>query len=238
TITTKALQYFHLTVRDPEGNPIESGIGYTVYTAGSTTAATIYSDEAETAKTNPVTTTVFATDKEIKFWLNAASCDILLDLANGQRVFLDGITAAKEHNAIIPDQEQQQAVKVGKIFEFDCAETAVTNVIIPALANPRGIIITHVFGIVTEAMVGSSQDQGIVTVSDESDNSICTLTPTDAAADAIGDYILGFQAQSTATGTAGKSVAAGEYVDAVVTQATAGGTPAGKYKVYVEYIQL
>jgi hypothetical protein len=228
---------YHLNVRDQEGNILESGVSYTVYTAGTNTAATIYGDSQRTSKTNPVTTTVFATDKGCRFWAATATVDIRLEY-NGQRVNIDALAPGSEHNVIINTQDIGNVLRVGKVFEFDCAETPVTNVIIPAADNPNGILITSVFGYITEAMVGSSEDQGIVTVSDESDNAICTLTPSDGAADAIGDYILGLQTDSTATGTAHPGlVAAGEYVDAIVTQATA-GTPAGKYKVYVLYVQL
>lgn len=126
------------------------------------------------------------------------------------------------------------------VYEFDCATGSDTDahVLIPAEQNQHGLILTHGFGIVTEAMVGSSEDQGIITVSDESDNALFTLTPSDAAADAIGDYILGVQAQSTATGAATiLQIAAGEFVDAAVTQQTA-GTPAGKVKVFLEVLPL
>lgn len=127
------------------------------------------------------------------------------------------------------------------VWEFDCETTIDTtaHVLIPAEQNTTGLVITHIFGLVTEAMVGSSEDQGIITVSDESNNALCTLTASNSAADVIGDYILGVQAQSTATGAATiLQVAAGEYVDAIVTQATSGGTPAGKIKVYIEAIPL
>ena len=125
------------------------------------------------------------------------------------------------------------------VYEFDCQTgvDATAHVLIPAEQNPNGLIITHVFAIVTEQFAGT-EDQGIVTVSDKSDNAICTLTPTNAGADDIGDYILGVQAQSTATNAATiLQVAAGEYVDAIVTQATT-GSAAGKMKVYIEAIPL
>ncbi len=231
-------KYF-LQVRDQEGNIIETGVTYTVYTAGSATAATIYGDSIRTAKTNPVTTTVFAVDKAIEFWAATATVDIVLEY-NGQRVNIDAVGPGTEHNVIVNKQEYGAVVRVAKIFEFDCATTGVTNVLIPAADNPRGLIITHGFAYITEVMLGDSEDQGIVTVSDESDNSLMTFTPTNAAADAVGDYILGVQLASTATGTAVATlVAAGEYVDAIVTQETDhSGTQTGKYKVYLEYIRL
>ena len=231
---------YHLHVRDQEDNIIESGVSYTVYTAGSATAATIYSDPNRTSKTNPVTTTVFAVDKGIDFWAATATVDIVLEYG-GQRVNIDAVGPATEHNVVVNAQEFNAVMRIAKIFEFDCAlATPVTNVLIPAIDNPRGLIITHGWAYITEVMLGDSEDQGIVTVSDESDNSLMTFTPSDAAADAVGDYILGVQLASTATGTAVATlVAAGEFVDAIVTQVTDhSGTQTGKYKVYLEYIRL
>jgi len=124
--------------------------------------------------------------------------------------------------------------------EFDCETTkdAAAHVLIPAYLNPNGLVITAIFGLVTEVMAGSGEDQGVVTVSDESNNSLATLTASDAAADAENDIIEGYFAHEASTGDAAKVVAAGEYVDAIVTQATSGGSPAGKIKAFVEFIAL
>ncbi len=229
---------FHLNVRDQEGNVIESGVNYSVYTAGSAALATIYADVIGTAKTNPVTAIVFAVDKGIEFFAITTTVDIVLEF-NGQRVNIDAVGPGTEHNVIVNVQEYNQVVRHSLVHEFDCGIAAADPVIlIPAADNPRGLIIVHGWAYITEAMVGAGEDQGIVTVSDESDNALFTLTPSDAAADAIGDYILGVQLANTATGTAVATlVAAGEYVDGVVTQICV-TTPAGKYKVFMEYIRL
>lgn len=127
------------------------------------------------------------------------------------------------------------------VYEFDCdGDNGDTDehVLIPAEQNPHGLVITHVFALITEVMAGSSEDQGVVTVEDEDDNAICTLTASDSAADVVNDYVLGLQTQSTATGAAAKTVAAGKAVQGFVSQQTSGGTPAGKMKVYVEAIPL
>jgi hypothetical protein len=134
------------------------------------------------------------------------------------------------------------------MLEFDCAtggdSGSSSYVLIPASENPNGLIILACFGILTEVMAGSSEDQGVVTISDESDNALDTLTPSDAAADALGDYITGasipeplYVGGSTGTAWAGKMVAAGEFVDAAVTQLTV-GTPAGRYLVCVLYVPV
>jgi predicted RecA/RadA family phage recombinase len=125
------------------------------------------------------------------------------------------------------------------VYEFDCeGGGTAAHQLIPAEQNPNGLMILGVWGVVSEVFAGSSQDQGIVTVSDESDNAICTLTPSDAGADALGDIITGYSIGDDATGVAGKTVAAGEYVDAAVTQQTSGTSAAGKMKVYVLAIPL
>jgi predicted RecA/RadA family phage recombinase len=124
------------------------------------------------------------------------------------------------------------------VFEFDCqtgVDTA-AHVLIPAEMNPNGLLILGVYAVVTEVFAGT-QDQGIVTVSDESDNAIATLTASDAGADAIGDIVVGYSAPAASTGAAAKIIAAGEYVDAAVTQVTT-GSAAGKMKVYIHAIPL
>jgi predicted RecA/RadA family phage recombinase len=124
------------------------------------------------------------------------------------------------------------------VFEFDCQTGVDTDphVLIPAEMNPNGLLILGVYAVVTEQFAGT-EDQGIVTVSDESDNAIATLTASDAGADAVNDIIVGYSAPAASTGDAAKIVAAGEFVDAAVTQVTT-GSAAGKMKVYVQAVPL
>lgn len=131
------------------------------------------------------------------------------------------------------DISNRYAVLQPFVVEFIHDDTT-TYQLIPAWMNQHGLVIEQIYGIVTEAPAGSSEDQLIITVSDESDNALATLTTTDASPDAAGDIIIGTNGVwGASTGDAlPKTVAAGEYVDAVVTQATA-GTPAGQVKVYV-----
>jgi len=124
------------------------------------------------------------------------------------------------------------------VFEFDCQTGVDTadHVLVPAEMNPNGLVITSIFALVTEVFAGT-EDQGIVTVSDEDDTALATLTPTDAGADAVGDIIEGFFLHEAATGAAGVVVPAGKYIDAAVTQVTTGAA-AGKMKVYITAIPL
>jgi hypothetical protein len=227
---------FHLTVRDQENKIVESGVSCKVYTAGTNTLATIYSTSVGDAKTNPITTTVFATDRGVEFYAITATVDVLLEYGT-RRVLVTALAPGTEHLVVISPQEADNIVRCGKIFEFDCAVTTpATKVIIPAIDNPSGLIITHIFGILTETMTGT-EDQGIVVVSDESNNALATITPTNATGDAVGDYLTGYQSQSATLGDAAFVVAAGEFVDAIVTQPTT-GTNTGMYYVIVEYVRL
>jgi len=103
--------------------------------------------------------------------------------------------------------------------------------LVAAAENPAGLIILLATGIITEVMVGSSQDQQIVTVYDSDDTALATLTATDAAADAVGDLVQGTPTAIAATGTVLAVIPAGKGCYAKTSQATAGGTPAGSMRV-------
>ncbi len=71
--------------------PVEANIEVLVMDVGTGSKASIYSDASlATAKTNPITTTVFAADKGIKFWCDAGSVDLVLISAGyGSGIFYD-----------------------------------------------------------------------------------------------------------------------------------------------------
>lgn len=131
------------------------------------------------------------------------------------------------------------------MLEFDCATSGDSGTtsyeMISADLNKNGLYILDIWGVVTEVMAGSSEDQGVVTVEDESDNSLGTVTATDGASEAVGDVIRGSLTDwpdlSTDDAVGGRTVAAGEFVDARVSQQTA-GTPAGRILVGIEYIEV
>ena len=83
-----------------------TGITYQVLTAASElTGPTIYSDQGLTAKTNPITSTTFATDGKIDFYVadTVTSLDIIVtDEVGGFTLFMDGIDANVK-NAIIDE---------------------------------------------------------------------------------------------------------------------------------------
>lgn len=117
-------------------------------------------------------------------------------------------------------------------------QTAAQN-LLPASANQSGLILLGAYGIVSEVFGGASQDQGIVTIEDTDGTDLCTLTPSDAGADAANDVIVGTaDLFSASTGDAAKIVAAGKGVQALVSQATSGAGAAGKMKVFAIFAKL
>jgi len=130
-----------------------------------------------------------------------------------------------------------------QVYEFDC-ETGVdaaAHTLIPAVMNKRGLLITGVYGIVTERFGGGTEDQGIITVSDSASTQICTLTASDAGADVLNDVIVGASNApvfGASTGTLISVVPAGRSVTAAVTQATSGTSVAGKMRVYIFAVPL
>jgi hypothetical protein len=110
---------------------------------------------------------------------------------------------------------------------------ATENVVIVAGDNPNGYIVNELRGIITEAMVGDTEDQMIVTLYDEDDNALDTLTPSDAAADAIGDIVQGpLGASQTATGAIPAVIPANKGAYIKVTQTTDDATPANEAGAY------
>lgn len=124
----------------------------------------------------------------------------------------------------------QRTVFSSRVREIDHADTG-EFILIDAKDNPNGLALVAFLGEVTEQPAGSSEDQLIITLFDEDDNAIDTLTTTNTTPDAVGDIIIGAVSMfSSATGAVFKKIPAGKAAYAKVTQATA-GTPAGKLKV-------
>jgi len=119
--------------------------------------------------------------------------------------------------------------------ELDCESgvDSADHMLIPKWMNQFGLLILAVYGVITEVFAGASQDQGVVTVYDEDDNAITTITVADAGADAAGDVRLGYNIFGATAGDAAKTVAAGKYVDCKVTQNTSGTSAAGKMRVHI-----
>jgi tetrahydromethanopterin S-methyltransferase subunit F len=90
---------FSLTVNDQrsfnissDAGQVTTGVQVFVYTAGTKTLATIYSDRKRTTKANPISTAQFATDSGILFYGSAASYDLFVVHNDGSGVSALGVT--------------------------------------------------------------------------------------------------------------------------------------------------
>lgn len=126
---------------------VTSGITYKVLTINSDTAATItaFADDTATAKTNPVTTTVFATDDVVKFRSTASSHDLIVtDTAGMYTAFVEGFTP-QDHKIVIDEMPNVMHEGVIWFGASDNSETDTTvdflydtyieNVIVEVTAN-------------------------------------------------------------------------------------------------------
>lgn len=187
--------------------------------------------------------TVFAAGDEI--WWDASASQAVGAHAAGLDADLDyrlGIAAAAAANGAAHVLMELNGTRADAIpqsleFEFDVADgdTDVHVLLDPEL-NETGLLIEEIVAEVVEQMAGSSQDQGIVTIKNTAGSpaTLATLTPSDAAADAVGDVVVGYLLHAASTGDALKKVAAGLGITGQVTQQTAGGTPAGKLRVRIK----
>lgn len=82
---------FWVRIVDVEGNEITTGLTFTIYTAGSTTQATIYDDANRGSMSNAFDP---GTDGVAKWWMAASTCDILVT---------DGMTYMKKTTLTVTD---------------------------------------------------------------------------------------------------------------------------------------
>lgn len=108
---------------------------------------------------------------------------------------------------------------------------ATEPVIIAASENPNGLLVVSFHGIVTETIVGSSEDQLILQLLDEDDNVLSVITTTNTSPDVANDVVIGTRSLANGTtGDVGAVIPADKAAKVKVSQATA-GTPAGKVRV-------
>lgn len=134
---------------------------------------------------------------------------------------------------------------VGEAFlDFDATSGGGTDVVtlIPAAANEYGMVLIDFYGIVIEQFGGGTEDQGICALKDtaSSPNTLSTLTPSDAGADAVNDIVVGTGIRhpattAIATGGALKVVAAGNGATVTITQQTSGSSVAGQMRVFAVF---
>jgi len=126
-------------------------------------------------------------------------------------------------------------------FDFDESKVPVATYLkmIPASLNKNGLIIVSIKGFVTEIFSGTTF---VITVNDEDNNTLATLTPADS--DDVGELVKfgasGFTAEWEALADnsdyTGHMVTEGLYVDAAMTTATAAVT--GKLLVVIEFYAI
>lgn len=118
-----------------ESGNITSGALVFVYTAGTKTLATIYSDDDLTSKSNPITPSVFATDGKIKFYASVDEVDIYINLTSGDELKADGVSVYT-HLLKIPTNSVHKHV----VFPFDAgtAETS-SGVDLPYLSKVKDL---------------------------------------------------------------------------------------------------
>lgn len=193
--------------------------------------------------------TTFAAGAEV-FWDYSAQAAVpaSASLNGAEDFYLGTADKAKASGELVVSVDLNNGWKRFRPFvrEFDFEDgadvtTAVT--LVPACMNPTGLQIVSIFGIVTEQFGGGTQDQGILTVKDTAGtpNTLCTLTPSDAGADAVNDVVQGAGAANailSATGVAVKNVAANLGITGTITQVTSGSSVAGKMKVYIMALPL
>lgn len=71
---------------------ITTGVYTFVYTAGTKTLATIYSNQARGSRSNPITRAQFLTDGKLVFYSSAASHDLFVAHSDGSVAFYAGVT--------------------------------------------------------------------------------------------------------------------------------------------------
>jgi len=214
-------------------------------------AAVVKTDLAASAKGAVYTTGIFdvlsasATTFAIGdpvYWDITASLAIPPDETAAGDLYLGTAVAAKTSGQLVVRVDlnaraRQREQFSSRVIEIDHEDTA-EHTLIDAADNPEGLLLVAFLGEVTEAPAGSSEDQLIVTLYDEDDNALDTLSTTNTTPDAIGDVIIGaLSLFGVATGAVITKIPAGKSAYAKVSQATV-GTPAGKLKVRVLVVPL
>lgn len=93
-----------------------------VYTAGTKTLATIYSDANRTSKSNPITRAQFATDTAVKFWGSASSYDIKVCHADGSIGHFPGVTP-QTHTRKLDRSSNDKCIVFPMVFNAGGTET-------------------------------------------------------------------------------------------------------------------
>jgi hypothetical protein len=114
---------------------------------------------------------------------------------------------------------EQRGAFSSRAVSIDHGDTA-EHILIDAEDNVGGLMVMALVGMCTETPVGDAEDQLVITLYDEDDNALDTLT-TGSTPDAVGDIICGALSHYTvATGGVFTDIPAGKAAYVKLTQTT------------------
>lgn len=142
------LYNYNFGLVDFSGEPVNGIASITILDAGTQTTSTVYSDSAQTAKTNPIVTDL--TNGVLSFWSGATSHD-LIAVVNGTAVRMLGVTPT-QHNLPI----DINGVLFGSLAGSDTYEylTAATKVL--DIQDTGKIIVCTITTVVTLPAVATA----------------------------------------------------------------------------------
>ena len=155
------IHHYQLSLFDARtGDEIKTGVLARVLAAGSIlgtayTASTIYGDKVKTAKTNPVTRAVWATDLGLSFWSVAASHDVILYTSDGFIGFVDGLAPGGRHSV-----EVNRDIFAPRNYVFAFAQNAAETD--STLDLPIGFGVEDAFIEAVTAVASSTIDVGLL----------------------------------------------------------------------------
>jgi len=153
---------WNFTVYDRDHVPLtDSNVMYMVCTLGTPTMATIYSNDAGTAKTNPVVGSAYAVDGHIKFYTanSVASVDLFVACTKGGVTNRYNVT--ERPNKIVLDNDTAGMRTVG--VPFTTTSLSATNSMDTGFDFPVGCIPTECF-----VVIDHSAGAGTLTVGTKS----------------------------------------------------------------------
>ncbi len=177
-------QRYWLTVKDPRtGEAINSGVYVLIYDAGTKTLATLYSNNARTSKTNPITRAQFAVDDQIEFYAAATTVDVFIADDKGNTSFVAGI-APTQHTLFLNRDGVEKCMFAP--FLFNVGGTEVDT----GLDFPLDVMITDAIVEVVTLDAGETIDVGILSTETNGDANGILAALSIAAAGFIRPYVI------------------------------------------------
>jgi hypothetical protein len=113
-------KYFSAQVVDQAGQPVITGVYTFVYTAGSKTLATLYSNKKRASLANPLTRASFATNGQIQFYVGASTVDLVLAGSDGSIAKYSSV--AQSTHKLVLNSAGVDKVMIAP-FSYEAAET-------------------------------------------------------------------------------------------------------------------